>query len=142
MEAVDTNILIYAHRAESPVHEAARELLERLAEGDAAWGIPVFCLGEFLRVITHPRVFVPPTKQPTALATLEALLASPSLRVLSPEGGYERIFLDILRHGKAAGNRVFDAQIAAVCRQHGVSVLWTNDRNFLKLPGLRLKTIG
>ena len=60
MIAVDTNVLVYAHREELPQHQQARARLVELAEGPALWGIPVFCLGEFLRVVTHPCLFDPP----------------------------------------------------------------------------------
>ncbi len=60
MTAVDTNILVYAHRAELPLLGAARARLSELAGSPARWGIPVFCEGEFMRVITHPRLFNPP----------------------------------------------------------------------------------
>ncbi len=84
MIAVDTNILIYAHRAEFPEHVAARKLLADLAEGPELWALPVFCLGEFLRVVTHPAILKPPSDLPAAKRSLEALLDSPSVRVLSP----------------------------------------------------------
>lgn len=60
MIAVGTNILVYAHREELPQHRNARTRLAELAEGNAPWAIPVFCLGEFLGVVTHPRLFDPP----------------------------------------------------------------------------------
>jgi predicted nucleic acid-binding protein len=59
--AVDTNVLVYAHREGLPKHRAARQRLLEVAEGRARWAIPVFCLGEYLRVVMHPRVFDPPT---------------------------------------------------------------------------------
>jgi uncharacterized protein len=82
--AVDTNILIYAHREELPAHRPALARLRRLAEGDARWGLPVFCLAEFVRVVTHPGVFHPPSTLTEAVAVLEGLLRSLSVEVLSP----------------------------------------------------------
>ena len=61
MIAIDTNILVYAHREELPLHRKARARLVGLAEGFEPWALPVFCLGEFLRVVTHPKVFDPPS---------------------------------------------------------------------------------
>ena len=81
MIAVDTNILVYAHRAELAKHEAAAARLVALAEGPAAWALPVFCLGEFLRVVTHPRLFDPPFTADEACRALERVLDSPSLEV-------------------------------------------------------------
>ena len=57
MIALDTNILIYADREDSALHAAALRAVRLLAEGDEAWAIPVFCVGEFLRVVSHDRLF-------------------------------------------------------------------------------------
>jgi predicted nucleic acid-binding protein len=88
MIAVDTNILIYAHREETPQHALAKSHIERLARGFAPWSIPVFCLSEFVRVVTHPRVFAPPSPLATALAFVDALLESPTVIVLVPDADY------------------------------------------------------
>jgi toxin-antitoxin system PIN domain toxin len=139
--AVDTNILVYAHREELPQHAAARARLTGLAEGDAPWAIPVFCLGEFLRVVTHPRLFDPPHTITEACAALDRVLESPSLRILSPGERYWRLLGDAVRAADAAGNLVFDAQMAAVCRESGVSALLTEDRDFDRFPGLRTQRL-
>lgn len=137
MIAVDTNILVYAHREELPLHAAARARLTALAEGDAPWGIPVFCLGEFLRVLTHPRLFDPPHTVDEACAALDRVLESPSLRILHPGDRFWRMLAEAVRAADAAGNLVFDAQLAALCRESGVSALLTEDRDFDRFPGLR-----
>ena len=82
MIAIDTNVQIHAHREEMPLHDAALGLLRKLAEGGNPWGIPVPCLAEFVRVVTHPRVFAPPSDLSIAFEFLERLLASPSARLL------------------------------------------------------------
>lgn len=137
MIAVDTNILVYAHREELPQHAAARARLTALAEGDAPWAIPVFCLGEFLRVVTHPRLFDPPYTIDEACAALDRVLESPSLRILHPGDRFWRLLAEAARAADAAGNLVFDAQLAAVCRESGVSALLTEDRDFDRFPALR-----
>jgi toxin-antitoxin system PIN domain toxin len=136
--AIDTNILIYAHRESLPQHERALAWLRHLAEGNALWGLPVFCLGEFLRVVTHPRVFDPPSTLDQAVAALEGLLQSPTLRILKPGSRYTVLLIEAVRAADARGNLVFDAQIAAVCREHGASQLLTMDRDFARFPGLQL----
>jgi toxin-antitoxin system PIN domain toxin len=138
--AVDTNVLLYAHRAELPRHVEARERLVALAEGAAAWALPVFVIGEFLRVITHPRVFDPPHTIEEATEAVERLLASPSVHVLAPAERWPGLVAEAMREGKARGNLVFDAQIVAVCREHGVTALLTEDRDFdrFELPTMRL----
>lgn len=134
MIAVDTNILVYAHRAELPKHEAAAAKLVSLAEGPAAWALPVFCLGEFLRVVTHPRLFDPPFTAAEAGRALARVLESPSLEVISPGPSFPELLLNAVREADAVGNLVFDAQIVAVCREAGVRVLLTEDRDFDRFP--------
>jgi toxin-antitoxin system PIN domain toxin len=136
--AVDTNVLACAHRAESPHHAECLALLRRLAEGMEAWALPVFCVGEFLRVVTHPRVFDPPSRFEQAGAWLARLLESPSLRILHPGDRFVALLLEQARRGDARGNLVFDAQIAAVCLEHGVDRLATRDRDFARFPSLRI----
>jgi uncharacterized protein len=80
--AVDTNILVYAHREDSPFHDLAFQCAE-LAEGLANWAIPWPCLHEFLAIATHPRIYAPPTPIAQALDQVEAWLASPPLVLLS-----------------------------------------------------------
>jgi len=135
--AVDTNILVYAHREELPQHAAARVRLTALAEGDAPWAIPVFCLGEFIRVVTHPRLFNPPHFIDEACEALDRILASPSLRVLNPGERFWSMLAAAVRAGDATGNLVFDAQLAALCEESGVSALLTEDRDFDRFRGLR-----
>lgn len=140
MIAVDTNVLVYAHREElAAQHPLALAWLKRLAEGAAPWGLPVFCIGEFVRVVTHPRLFDPPSTLAQAAAAVEALLASPSLRVLFPGDDYPANFLKCAREADARGNLAFDAQIVAVCREHGCTALLTLDRDFARF---RIKTFS
>ena len=136
MIAVDTNVLVYAHRAELPYHTAAVNRLRELAEGDAPWGVPAFCLGEFVRVVTHPRIFDPPSTLEEALGSLTGLLRSPTARVLFPTARYPALFTDIVREGDARGNLAFDAQIVAVCREHDIERLLTLDRDFSRFPSI------
>ncbi len=132
MIAVDTNILVYAHREELPQHVAARRRLVELAEGHALWGIPVFCLGEFVRVITHPRLFAAPHSADEAGQAVERLAASPSLRILYPGARFLPLFVAAVREAGTTGNLVFDAMIAALCREAGVRALLTADRDFAR----------
>jgi toxin-antitoxin system PIN domain toxin len=139
MIALDTNILIYARRVEAPHHGEARRLLASLAEGDHAWALAWSCVYEFLRVITHPRVFDPPTRLEDALEDLESLLNSPSLSLLGEGPTHLSRMLDSVTGGDATGNLVHDAHIAALVSEHGVRELWTTDRDFGRFPGLTLR---
>ncbi len=139
MIALDTNILVYARREELPQHPRARALLTRLAEGSAPWALPWPCVYEYLRVVTHPRVFDPPTDLDAALADLESLLASPSLVLLGEGPGHPTHLRRLVAAGKAAGNLVHDAHIAALVVEHGAHELWTTDRDFARFPGLTVR---
>ena len=130
MIAVDTNVLVHAHREESPKHAAAYARIVALAEGKFPWAIPVFCLAEFLRIITHPRVFDPPHSVKEAVTALQRLLKSPSLAVLVPGPRFAELLIDAVLEAEALGNLVFDAQVVAVCREGGVGRLITEDRDF------------
>jgi uncharacterized protein len=133
--AVDTNVLVYAHREELPRHRHARARLIELAEGPARWAIPVFCLGEFLRVVTHPRLFDPPFEIGEACEALDRVLSSPSLAVLTPGDRFWPLLSRAANDAHAIGNLVFVAQIVALCREAGVSALLTEDRDFDRFPG-------
>jgi hypothetical protein len=135
--AVDTNILVYANREESALHAAALRALRQLAEGDEAWAIPIFCVGEFLRVISHDRLFDPPTPVLDAVDSVESLLASPSARLLVPGAGHLRLVRGLIEEANARGNLIFDAQIAAVCLEHGATTLLTEDRDFARFRSLK-----
>lgn len=141
MIAVDTNVLVYAHRAGVQQHGEALVWLRHLAEGNVPWAVPVFCLGEFVRVVTHPRVMDPPSTLEQALTALRGLLESPTARVLSPGPRYATLFEEAAREADARGNLAFDAQIAAVCRERGVARLLTLDRDFTRFPGLQVVSL-
>jgi toxin-antitoxin system PIN domain toxin len=136
--AVDTNVLIYAHRRESNRHATALAQITRIAEGEAPWGLPVFCLAEFVRVVTHLRVFDPPTPLRGALDFLTQLVESPSVRLLLPTINFTSTFQDMCLSAGVRGNLAFDAQIAAVCREHGIDRLLTADRDFARFKNLQL----
>jgi len=136
--AVDTNILVYAFQRGFPLHERAKARLTELAEGGLPWALPLFSVGEFLRVTTHPRICSPPASVDEAVAAIDALLASPTLHLLVPGERYWSLLRGAVVEARARGNLVFDAQIAALCREHGVSELVTEDRDFARFEGLRV----
>lgn len=134
MIAVDTNLLVYAHREDSPWHDHAYSRIEALAEGREPWAIPWPCLHEFLAIVTHPKIYAPPTPLGTALDQVEAWLEAPNLFVLSESDGYWTDLRDTLRASRVVGSQVHDARIAALCRLHGVRELWSADRDFTRFP--------
>jgi len=133
---VDTNILVYAHREDSPFHEAASRCVGELAEGSATWTIPWPCLHEFIAIVTHPRIYAPPTRS-TAPSTRWTLgVASPTLALLTESAAHWPTLRGLLAGGRIAGAQVHDARVAALCRQHGVRELWSADRDFSRFAGL------
>jgi toxin-antitoxin system PIN domain toxin len=136
--AVDTNVLVYAHRRDLPLHEPARACVGELARGAAAWGIPWPCVAEFAAVVTNRRIFVNPTPLATALDQMEAWLASPSAVLLSEGDAFWPTFRRTLEGGRVAGGQVHDARIAALCAAHGVRELWSADRDFGRFAALKV----
>jgi toxin-antitoxin system PIN domain toxin len=136
--AVDTNILVYAHREDATWHDAADARLKDLAESSSPWAIPWPSIHEFLAIVTHPRIFAPPTPLAHAIDQVEAWLESPSLALLGEAEGYWARLRNNLEAGRIAGPAVHDARIAAICLQHGVRELWSADRDFAKFRGLRV----
>jgi toxin-antitoxin system PIN domain toxin len=137
--AVDTNILVYARRQEAPQHREALALLTELAEGERSWGLPWPCVYEFLRVVTHPRVFDPPTNLDTALEDLDSLFSSPWIVLLGEGPAHTEHLRRTVSSGRATGNLAHDAHIAALCMEHGVHELLSADRDFNRFPGLNVR---
>lgn len=139
MIAVDTNILVYVHREDSPWHESAYACIVQLAEGRAPWAIPWPCIHEFLAIVTHRAIYAPPTPLETAVDQVEAWLESPSIVLLSESENYWEQLRSILQLGRVTGPQVHDARVAALCLQHGVTELWTADRDFGRFPELNVR---
>jgi toxin-antitoxin system PIN domain toxin len=134
--AVDTNLLVYAHRADSEWHDRAAACIRELAEGRAPWAIPWPCIHEFLAISTHPSIWDPPTPPEAALDQVDAWIESPSLVLLAEGPEHWSELRAQIEAGRIAGARVHDARIAAVCLGHGVRELWTADRDFSRFPRL------
>ncbi|MGH2669408.1 MAG: TA system VapC family ribonuclease toxin [bacterium] len=139
MTAVDTNLLVYAHREDAEWHEEALRCVTELAEGPSTWAIPWPCVHEFLAIVTHPRIYAPPSPLGIALDQVEAWLTSPTLVLLSEGGTHWRELRGMLEGARAVGPLVHDARIAALCRQHGVRELWSADRDFGRFPDLAVR---
>jgi uncharacterized protein len=134
--AIDTNLLVYAHREDSPFHKRAFDRVAELAAGPANWAIPWPCLHEFLAIVTHPRIYAPPTPLPAALDQVDAWLESPRLVLLAESTAHWPTLQTLLIDGRIAGPQVHDARVVALCRQHGVRELWSADRDFTRFPGI------
>jgi hypothetical protein len=136
MIAIDTNLLVYAHREDSPWHDKALERMAELADSGSPWAIPWPCVHEFLAIVTHPKIYNPPSPLATALAAIEAWQASPGLRFIGEGPGYWEVISTQASAGKIKGPKIHDARIAAICRHHRVKQLWSADRDFSSFPEL------
>jgi uncharacterized protein len=137
--AVDTNILVYAHREPSPFRERAVRCMTSLAEGSAPWAMPWPCLHEFIAVVTNARLFETPTPLELALDQAEAWLSSPTVVLLAEAGNHWRDLKQVLSRGRIGGPAVYDAKIAVICMAHDVEELWTADRDFGRFPALKVR---
>lgn len=136
MIAVDANILVYAHRADSPWHARADAIITTLAEGRSGWAIPWPCVYEFFAIVTHPRIYKPPTPPKDALIQIDRWLESPTLILLHEEEGYWDTLGPLITRSQVTGGAVHDARIAGLCHRHGVTTLYSADRDFSRFPDL------
>lgn len=121
MIALDTNILVHAHRGESPWFRRASSAVAMLAADHTAWAIPWPCLHEFLAMVTHPRIFSPPTPMERACDQVDAWLESPTLVLLAEDDAYWPELRAVVLASHVAGPRVHEARIAALCQRNGSS---------------------
>jgi uncharacterized protein len=136
--ALDTNLLIYAYRRGSPFHAIALHHMRLLVEGENPWAIAWPCLHEFISVATNPKVFA--THQPRrSLQSNQRLASSGKLRFLGESFEHLDVIRTLLTIAKARGGQIHDARIAAICLPHGVSELWTADRDFSRFPKLKTR---
>lgn len=133
---LDTNVLVHALRGDAPRHGEYRAWLEDVASGPQAFALSDLVLSGALRVLTHPRVFHPPTPSEHALEELDRLRRRPSCVVVAPGPRHWEIFTDLCRRAGATGNLVPDAYFAALAIESG-SEWVTTDRDFARFPGLR-----
>jgi hypothetical protein len=137
MIAVDTNLLVYAHRRESRQHGRARDLLRSLAEASAPWAIPWPCVYEFFSVVTSPRIWKEAASSPDqAWRQIDAWAASPSISLLAETEDFPAVLEGFVRRPRVRGPIVHDARVAALCVAHGIDELLTADRDFTLFPEL------
>ena len=139
MIAVDSNLLIYSHRADSKFHAAAKELIDFLRHESAPWAIPWPCVHEFIGIVTHTNIYKPASTLPQALAAVDAWLVGDNVHLLAESPGYFEKLRELALAAKLSGPRIHDARIAALCLHHGVRELWTADRDFSMFPKLKTR---
>jgi toxin-antitoxin system PIN domain toxin len=136
--AVDTNILVHAHRLESEGHHKCKEKLKKLAHGIDLWAIPMFCIGEFIRIVTHVKIFEPPSKIEQVLSNIDSLLESPSVELLLPSEKFWFFLKREISETNCRGNLIFDAMIVALLKEHGINEILTLDQDFRRFKGIKV----
>jgi uncharacterized protein len=132
----DVNVLVYAHREDTPHHTACRDWLERLINGEASYGVSELVLSGFMRVATHPKVFTKPSTLEDAMAFAEQVRERPNCVPVSPGRRHWDIFCSLCTEAGARGNLVPDAYLAAMAIESGCEWI-TTDRDFSRFKGLR-----
>ncbi len=139
MIAVDTNVLVYAHREDAEFHREALDALMTLAKGNRLWGIPWPCIHEFIAIATHPAIYDPPSDLSVALDAIDVWMGTPYCRLIGEGTGYWEKLRSTAIQGRVRGPRIHDARIAAICMHHGVNELWTADRDFSRFRELAIR---
>lgn len=136
MDLPDIDVLIYAHREDSPEHERYAAWLRRLANAAAPFALSSFTLGGFLRIVTNPKIFDPPTPMDVALSFCDQLVRRPRAVLVQPGYRHWEILVDAIRMAEIRGPMVSDAFLAALAIEHGCELV-TTDSDFSRFPGLR-----
>jgi len=138
MILADVNVLVYAHRVDAPGHSAYRRWLEQVINGDQAYGFSELVLSGFLRVVTHPRIFNPPSDLANALAFTQIIRTQPNAVPIAPGARHWEIFRSLCEAVNVKGNLVPDAYLAALAIESG-SEWFTTDGDYSRFPGLKWK---
>jgi uncharacterized protein len=140
MIAVDTNVLVYAHRVDVSFHQQARATISALAEGTKPWCFTWSTAHEFLSVVTNLKIFKTPTPLPAALTQVSTWMESPTLRIIGEDGdAYWTTFQSLVKQANVTGGKIHDARIAATVLQHGCELLYSADRDFSRFVAVKTK---
>lgn len=139
MIALDTNLLVYAHRRGAPEHErAAGAVLEALND-PRGWGICLPTVGEFWSIVTHPKLPGGPSSGAIVTQFFHYLLTEGRGNIWTPGPGFGQRLMRWAASLKVRGRRIFDLQIAVIALEHGAQEIWTHDRNFASVPGVKVR---
>ncbi|MBN9608572.1 MAG: VapC toxin family PIN domain ribonuclease [Actinobacteria bacterium 69-20] len=138
MIAVDTNVLVAAHKSGAVAHSRAVTELSGLVSSAVPWAIPMPCVHEFYATVTHPRKYTPPSTAQQAFDQLYAWIDGGAVVISEAVDHLERL-RNLVTAGRVVGGMVHDAKIATICLSHGISELWTADRDFSRFPALRTR---
>ena len=134
MIAIDTNLLVYAHRMGTAEHAKSRRAIEQAAR-TGGWGMALPCVSEFFSVVTHPTCAPRPSTPLQAMDYIDGLVEG-GAAIWLPGPGFGTRLLQLASDLKIAGSRIFDLQIALMAFEGGATELWSHDQNFQSVPGL------
>lgn len=137
--AIDANVLLYASDASSTRHERALAFLRSCAEGPELVYVPWATVMAYLRIATHPAIFEQPLSPREAMTNIESLLRQPHVRTLSESDGFWEVYREVTEGVVVRGNLVPDAHLVALLIQHGVTTIWTGDRDFRKFSDIQAR---
>ena len=135
----DVNILVYAHREDTPQHTKALEWLETLLNSDEAFAMSELVMSGFLRIVTHPKIFSPPSNLDDALLFLHQIRNQVNCVITTPRDRHWDIFIKLCKQANAKGNLIPDAYHAALAIETGSEWI-TSDQDFSRFPGLKWST--
>ena len=138
MIALDTNLLVYAHRAATPENRPAQRAIQTACESRGGCGIALPSLSEFWAVVTHPSASGRPSTPAEASAFIASLVDTGGLRIWTPGAGFAQRLTQLATDLDVISVRIFDLQIALTAFENGASQIWTHDANFVRFPGLRV----
>ncbi|MDF2773184.1 MAG: hypothetical protein K0S86_2679 [Geminicoccaceae bacterium] len=141
MVLLDVNVLVSAMREDAPGHPELKAYVGRLRRAPEPFGRSDLVLSGTLRVLTHPRVFVPPTPPQAAREYVTALRGTPNAVIVAPGPRHWDLFVTLLEQSGAIGNLVSDAWHAALAIEHGCEWI-TDDSDYARFPGLRWRRPG
>ncbi len=139
MIAIDTNLLVYAHRMDMAFHKKADQFLTELFESNIPVAIPTPCISEFLSIVTNSKIFKEPSPREIAFQEIENILALEHITVIGELTGFLSILKKISTKAKISGGQFHDARIMSICLQHEISILYSADRDFNRFSGVKIK---
>jgi len=135
---LDVNLLLYAHNSRAREHERAYLWLNELLSGPATVGFSWETILGFLRLATSPKLFARPFELDEAIGIIDAWLAQDNVVIVGPHDRHWRILVGLLPKSRSRGSLIMEAHLAALAIEHGAA-LCTNDRDFLRFPGLKVE---
>jgi predicted nucleic acid-binding protein len=138
MIALDTNILIYSHRAGAREHDSARRAVLAALDDPRGWGICLPTVSEFWSVVTHPSIPGGPTSPKVVTQFFHYLVDEGGGNIWTPGPGFAQRLMEWAGSLRVRGRRIFDLQIAVIALEHGVKEIWTHDVDFISVPGVKI----